>query len=87
LPCYDGNTESPVSLSRCLCEELRKLTYRGRKVFWVLSHFGVKAANSDSEAPGIFDFAVRTVYAVGSSCSFMPQAIATKFDRAYLYGE
>jgi len=55
-------------------------------VFWVFSHFGVKAANSDSETPGIFDLAIRIVYTVGSSCSFMPQAIATKFDRAYLYG-
>jgi len=55
-------------------------------VFWVFSHFGVKAANSDSETPGIFDLAIRIVYTVGSSCSFMPQAMVTKFDRAYLYG-
>ena len=56
----------------------------GLKLLVVAFHFGVKAITSVMATPGIFDFAVRTVYTEGSLWSRSTTAVLMNLSKAYL---
>lgn len=56
----------------------------GLKLLVVAFHFGVKAITSVMATPGIFDFAVKTVYTDGSLWSRSTTAVLMNLSSAYL---